>query len=528
MQNLLQSMKKIALNAVEESKPTKIVFGTITTLSPLTIRVEQKLTLEADHIVLVSDLGVYIQGERVVLIQMQGGQKYVLMPKPSSGGGGGEVDWADILNKPSTFPPSTHTHAELHTHSNKSVLDSITQSLVNSWTEAYNHVSDAIRHITAAERTLWNTVSAKVDKVTGKGLSTEDYTTEEKSKLAGIEDGANNYTHPATHSMDILTETESKKIMTDAERAKLSGIEAGAQVNTVASVAGKTGTVVLAKADVGLSNVDNSADLDKPISSAVQTALDGKSDTSHNHAGVYEPVFTKNTAFNKNFGTAAGTVCQGNDSRLSDARIPTAHTHVKADVTDFSHTHAVGDLPVATDGESNSAKIVRADDSRLSNARTPTSHTHAPADINTDSGNRFVTDAEKATWNVKSNLALGETSTTAYRGDRGKTAYDHSQTAHAPADAISKTNVTAYTPTADYHPATKKYVDDAILAADNPVLSGTALPTAAVGYRGKFFILLDDANGDSFYVCLRLNSAYAWKEIPFLGRPFTHGELAGS
>ena len=33
-----------------------------------------------------------------------------------------------------------------------------------------------------------------------------------------------------------------------------------------------------------------------------------------------EPAFTKNTAFNKNFGTAAGTVCQGNDGRLSNAR----------------------------------------------------------------------------------------------------------------------------------------------------------------------------------------------------------------
>lgn len=33
-----------------------------------------------------------------------------------------------------------------------------------------------------------------------------------------------------------------------------------------------------------------------------------------------EPAFTKNTAFNKNFGGSAGTVCQGNDGRLSDAR----------------------------------------------------------------------------------------------------------------------------------------------------------------------------------------------------------------
>lgn len=37
-----------------------------------------------------------------------------------------------------------------------------------------------------------------------------------------------------------------------------------------------------------------------------------------------------------------------------------------------------------------------------------------------------------------SKLDLGETSGTAYRGDRGKIAYDHSQSPHAPADALSR------------------------------------------------------------------------------------------
>lgn len=36
---------------------------------------------------------------------------------------------------------------------------------------------------------------------------------------------------------------------------------------------------------------------------------------------------------------------------------------------------------------------------------------------------------------ISASLALGETSSTAYRGDRGKIAYDHSQVAHAPANA---------------------------------------------------------------------------------------------
>ena len=39
-------------------------------------------------------------------------------------------------------------------------------------------------------------------------------------------------------------------------------------------------------------------------------------------------------------------------------------------------------------------------------------------------------------------LALGEASNTAYRGDRGKTAYDHSQVAHAPSDAQKNSDIT--------------------------------------------------------------------------------------
>lgn len=40
-------------------------------------------------------------------------------------------------------------------------------------------------------------LSGKVDKVAGKGLSTNDYTTVEKTKLAGIAEGANKYVHPS-------------------------------------------------------------------------------------------------------------------------------------------------------------------------------------------------------------------------------------------------------------------------------------------------------------------------------------------
>ena len=73
-----------------------------------------------------------------------------------------------------------------------------------------------------------NGLSVKVDKVVGKQLSTEDYTTAEKDKLAGIEPGATNYQHPVNHPPSIITQDANNRFMTDAERNKLAGIEPGA------------------------------------------------------------------------------------------------------------------------------------------------------------------------------------------------------------------------------------------------------------------------------------------------------------
>lgn len=107
--------------------------------------------------------------------------------------------------------------------------------------------------------TFTSSLNNKVDKDGDKVLSTNDFTTELKSKLEGI--------------------------------------EAGAQVNKVTSVAGRTGQVTLTKIDVGLDQVDNTSDLNKPISTATQEALDSKADasaiadmeTKTNAAATYQP-----------------------------------------------------------------------------------------------------------------------------------------------------------------------------------------------------------------------------------------------
>lgn len=89
--------------------------------------------------------------------------------------------------------------------------------------------------------------------------------------------------------------------------------DSGADNLGATEVAGLSGTTVQALLEALKNYTDNE--------------LATKSDANHNHAGTYESTFTKKTAFNKDFGNQVETVCQGNDSRLSDARTPKSHTH---------------------------------------------------------------------------------------------------------------------------------------------------------------------------------------------------------
>lgn len=60
------------------------------------------------------------------------------------------------------------------------------------------HVNAYTKQESDAKYATIEVVNTKVDKVVGKQLSTEDYTSEEKSKLEGIEAEANKYEHPTT------------------------------------------------------------------------------------------------------------------------------------------------------------------------------------------------------------------------------------------------------------------------------------------------------------------------------------------
>ena len=82
--------------------------------------------------------------------------------------------------------------------------------------DTLKELADAMGNDPNFAATITNKLSGKVDKITGKGLSTEDFTTALLNKLNGIAVGANAYVHPSTHPATIITTDSTHRWLTDA------------------------------------------------------------------------------------------------------------------------------------------------------------------------------------------------------------------------------------------------------------------------------------------------------------------------
>ena len=94
------AIKKAGKKSIEAADPVHILFGEVTSITPLKIMVEQRLPLTERHLILtraVRDHEVemtvdsvrkkyivhngLVTGDRVKLLRMQGGQQYVVFDK---------------------------------------------------------------------------------------------------------------------------------------------------------------------------------------------------------------------------------------------------------------------------------------------------------------------------------------------------------------------------------------------------------------------------------------------------------------
>lgn len=107
-----------------------------------------------------------------------------------------------------------------------------------------------------------------------------------------------------TFTQDDIGDGTTNKQYSQTEKTKLAGIETGAEVNNISDANatdltdGGTTTLhshVVTKADVGLGNADNTSDANKPVSTATQTELDKKGVLSYQE-------FTSSGTWNKPTG----------------------------------------------------------------------------------------------------------------------------------------------------------------------------------------------------------------------------------
>lgn len=145
--------------------------------------------------------------------------------------------------------------------------------------DTLNEIATALGNDPNFATTIINLLGNKVDKVTGKQLSTEDYTTIEKTKLSGIQANANNYVHPGTHLASMITQDSTHRFVTDEEKAAISA----SQSDAVFETAGGTGNVIT----LTLPTLTNG--LSKTF---IASANNGGTTTTINSKKIYKPSTT--------------------------------------------------------------------------------------------------------------------------------------------------------------------------------------------------------------------------------------------
>ena len=133
----------------------------------------------------------------------------------------------------------------------------------------------------------------------------------------------------------------------------------GGSSSGVTSFNNRTGAVIpqagdYTKTDVGLGNVDNTADLDKPVSTATQTELNKKINATEK-------------------GAANGVAGLDANGKIPSSQLPTfSEVAFSGDYNDLSNTPTLGTasaLDAATSGDATSNQVVKGNDSRLSDSR---------------------------------------------------------------------------------------------------------------------------------------------------------------
>lgn len=215
-------------------------------------------------------------------------------------------------------------------------------------------------------------------------------------------------------TFDDIADGATNVAFTTTNATKLAGISGAALTNKasdlnndigfitasgapVQSVVGRTGTVTLTSADVGLDSVDNTSDISKPVSTATQTALNAK------------------------FNNPAGTTAQylrGDGTVTAFPTIPTVPTTVSSFTNDASYITAAGAPVQSVAGRTGAVTLAKADVGLGSVDNTTDLGKPVSTATQTSLNAKFTTPSGTTSQYVKGDGTLGTTPTgaKAYEG----------------------------------------------------------------------------------------------------------------
>lgn len=287
-------------------------------------------------------------------------------------------NYNDLSNKPTVYThPSSHPAsmitglADVATSgSYNDLIDKPTIPTVPTSLPANGGNADTVDNMHASEfATAGHTHSQYANATHSHAVSD---VTGLATELDGKADADHTHNYAAashTHTLDSVTETSTKKIMTGDERTKLSGIEAGA--NNYTHPATHAASMITGLSTVATSgSYDDLSDKPTTMTPAAHThaqneitglasALSGKANTSHTHAqsdvtGLSDALSGKaNAVHTHDYAASTHTHSQTEVTGLATAlsgKANATHTHAQSDVTgletalagksDTTHTHS--------------------------------------------------------------------------------------------------------------------------------------------------------------------------------------------
>ena len=279
----------------------------------------------------------------------------------------GNVDNTSDVDKPVSTPQQNALDLKadaVHTHVEADItdLDKYTQAEIDTQQDAQdliitNNVADIASNLSEIQQNETDRIAADAALQAGLDQEILDRGAADTALQTDVDSKS-----PIGHTHTISEITDAATVAATGDFNDLINIPAPVAA-PVDSVNGQIGVVVVTATDVGLGNVDNTSDVDKPISTATQTALDVKYDAS-NPLGFETPaeLDSRDTA-NRDRTNHTGTQLAATISDfMAEVQASETVTSLSLNANMLSYTNEAGavtnlDLSIYLD-DSNLARLV--------------------------------------------------------------------------------------------------------------------------------------------------------------------------